>query len=82
MKVFANHISDKGFITRIYKELLQCTTTEKEITRFKKWTKNWNRQFSREDIQMANKPMKRCPTLLIVREMQFKNHNEISPYTY
>jgi hypothetical protein len=71
-KIFSSYSTDKGLISRIYIELKK--TKQQKNNLVNKWANELKRQLSEEEIQMANKYMKKCSTSSVIKEIQIKVH--------
>ena len=67
-KVFANDVTNKGLNTKTCEQLIQLNSNKQTTP----WVEYLNRHFSKEDILMANRHLKRSSALLIIKEMQIK----------
>ena len=63
-KIIANEATDKELISKIHEHFMKLST-RKTNAPIKKWAKELNRRLSKEDIQMANKQVKRCSISLL-----------------
>ena len=79
-KIIAHNVTNKGLESKIYRQVIQLSNQNKQTTQTKKWRKNLNRHFSKEDIQMTKKHIKSCSTLL--EKCKSKLQRDITSYQF
>jgi hypothetical protein len=79
-KLFAGYTSDKGLITRIYRELKKLNSP-KINEPIKKWATELNRTFSKEEVQMAKKTHEKMLTIPGHKGNENQNHTKIPPHS-
>jgi hypothetical protein len=70
-EIFASYSTSKGLMSRIYRELKKLSS-QRSNTPMKKWAHELSREFSKQEVQMANKYMKKHSTSLVMKEAQIK----------